>query len=297
MLRQMQAFCAVCRTGSFTKAAEELFVSQSSVSQMVKALERDLGAELLERRGHSFRMTPAGEHFYQRASAILEDVDSLRFETEGIANGYATELRVGYLDRYDGWELQGAVAAFAQRHPRIAVDARAGSHDGILRMLEAGEVDMLFSDRRRALSDEYENVPLMSCRDFVMVSGASPLAGRESLSVRDLKGATCVLIASEGQRDVERDYYRDVMNFKCEFVFADTREQGMMMVAGNRGVMPVEARGEACASGTLVRRIPLVGADGLPLSHDYYAFWQKRRDNDLVREFAEVLAEAFAEEG
>lgn len=295
MLKQMRLFCAVCRTGSFTKAADENFISQSSVSQSIKALEKDLGIELLDRRGHSFCMTPAGEHFYQRATAILEEIDDLRFETEGIANGYATRLRVGYLDRYDGWEFQGAVAAFTQRHPHIEVDVRAGSHDGIYRLLEAGEVDILFNDRRRALSDDYENVPLMSCHDFVMVSGVSPFASRESLSVADLRGGTCILIASPGQEEVEQAYYRDVLNFHCDFVFAQTREQGMMMVAGNRGFMPLEARDEVRTSGTIVRRIPLMGADGVPLAHDYYAFWIKNRTNTLVEEFAAILKEAFAQ--
>lgn len=295
-LKQMRLYCAVCKTGSFTRAAEESFLSQSAVSQQVKALEHDLGVQLLDRRGHSFQMTSAGEHFYQRASAILEDIDNLRFETEGIARGYATRLSVGYLDRYDGWEFQGAVAAFTQAHPHIEVDVRAGSHDGILRMLEAGEVDLLFSDRRRALSDEYENVHLMSCDDFVMVSGASPLSGRESLTVSDLRGGTCILIASTGQQEVERSYYRDVLNFRCDFTFAETREQGMMMVAGNRGFMPLEARAGSKAPGSIVQRIPLVGADGRQLSHDYYAFWLKSRTNSLVEEFAEILRSAFMQQ-
>lgn len=296
LLKQMTLYCAVCRTGSFTKAAEESFISQSSVSQQIKALEQDLGVQLLDRQGHHFTMTPAGEHFYTRASAILEDIDNLCFETEGIAKGYATKLSVGYLDRYDGWEFQGAMAAFTQRHPHIEVNAYAGSHDGIFRMVEQGQVDLLFSDRRRALSDEYENLPLMSCNDFVMVSAASYLAARPKLTVGDLKGGRCILIASAGQEEVERAYYRDVLNFKCDFVFAATREQGMMMVAGNRGFMPLEARAEPRASGTLVRRIPLVDAEGAPLQHDYYAFWPKLRENTLVREFASLLKDAFSSE-
>lgn len=292
----MRIFCAVCRTGSFTRAAEECFVSQSAVSQQVKALEADLGVVLLDRHGHSFSPTPAGEHFYQRATAILEDAENLRFECEGIANGYATRLAVGYLDRYVGWEFQGAVAAFVQRHPHIQVDVRAGSHDAIYRMMEAGEVDLAFSDRRRALSDAYENVPLLSCRDFVTLSGASPLAARDALTVGDLAGGTCILIASEGQQDVERAYYRDVLNFRCDFAFAPTREQGMMMVAGNRGFMPVEARGDGpTGGGSVVRNVPLVGPDGTPLTHDYYAFWPKGRTTPLVREFAGLLQDAFAD--
>ena len=59
-LRQIEYFCAVVDTGSFTRAAERCLVSQSAVSQQVKALEDEFGFELLHRRGRSFDVTPAG---------------------------------------------------------------------------------------------------------------------------------------------------------------------------------------------------------------------------------------------
>ncbi|MBS5449949.1 MAG: hypothetical protein KHY83_02795 [Coriobacteriia bacterium] len=77
------------------------------------------------------------------------------------------------------------------------------------------------------------------------------------------------------------------------------------MVAGNRGFLPVERREDAAPSGTVIRRIPLVGPnpDGAArtsgprlrhLSHDYYAFWLKARTSPLVEEFADILASLFA---
>lgn len=67
MLRQMQYFHAVVRTGSFTAAAEECFISQSAISQQIKALENDLGVKLLVRENRSFHLTKAGEYLYQHA--------------------------------------------------------------------------------------------------------------------------------------------------------------------------------------------------------------------------------------
>ena len=294
LLRQIEYFCAVCRTGSFTKAADECFVSQSAVSQQVKALEAELEVQLIERTGRTFRLTPAGENYYRKASAILQQLDDLRFETQGIAGGWATKLRFGYLSSYEGWELQGALAAFAARHPNIETAAATGSHDELYRALLSGEVDIAFNDRRRELSADFENRLLFTGRSYVEVSGASPLAGRGGLSVRDLAGGTCILVASPELEEVERAYYRDMLGYSCEFRFVRSREEGRMLVAGNRGFMPVETRSDDEAAGSIVRRIPLVGADGKHVSRDYYAFWLKSRTSPLVEEFSGLLAAAFS---
>ena len=65
-----------------------------------------------------------------------------------------------------------------------------------------------------------------------------------------------------------------------------------MMVAGNRGFMPIETREHKPRSGSAIRRIPLVGQDG-QLKSEYYCFWPKDRTNNLIEEFADILAGMF----
>lgn len=295
LLRQMRYFCAVVEAGSFTRAAEADFVSQSAVSQQVSALERDLGAELLHREGRSFTLTPAGEHFYRRASAILDEVDALRQETADLASGEASVLRLGYLNRYDGWEVAGAVAAFARRHPRMTVTSVAGSHDTLRELLLSGQVDLTFSDRRRTLHPEAVNLPLFVGYDYVEVSEASPLAWRERVTAADLAGGTCVLIAAPDQEEVERAYFQDTMGFHCDVTFARTLDEARMTVAGGRAFLPMETRGREGRTGSVIRRIPLFGADGARLRHEYYAFWLRERATPAVEELGSILREIFSE--
>ena len=92
-------------------------------------------------------------------------------------------------------------------------------------------------------------------------------------------------------------FYRDVLGFRSEFLFARSREEGRMMVAGNRGFMPVETRAQAGRTGSAIRRIPLV-SEGGQLKSEYYCYWQRDRSNRLVEEFADILAGMFeTEEG
>ena len=291
-LRQIQYFCAVVETGSFTRAADACLVSQSAISQQVKALEAELGFELLRRHGRSFDATPAGELFARKARVLVDQLEDLRYEAEGVANGWATTLAVGYLNRYEGWEVQAAVTAFAARHPHIPVHAAAGSHDTLYRLILDHEVDVLFSDRRRALSDTFVNRHLFDGWQYVEVSEASGVAWAEKLAVSELDRIPCILIAAPDQEDVERNYYRDVLGFRSDFLFARSREEGRLMVAGNRGFMPVETRAQAGRTGSAIRRIPLVGQDG-QLKTEYYCYWPKNRTNRLVEEFADILAGLF----
>lgn len=295
LLRQIEYFCAVCRTGSFTKASVACCVSQSAISQQVMALEAYLEASLLERRGRSFTLTPAGRNFYEKSQRILAELDDLRFETQGIANGWQSSLVVGYLNRYVGWEIEGAVAAFAARHPGIKIEAVPGSHDDLYQGMLSGHIDIAFNDRRRELSDEFENRFLFTGLDCVEVSGINPLADRSEVSVGDLSDQTCILIAPPAREEAERTYYQDVLGYRCRFRFARTHEEGRMLVAGNHGFLPLESRIEADSSGSIMQRIALIGANNKRRTHDYYAFWLKSHTTPLIEEFSEILEDLFTQ--
>lgn len=291
LLKQLEYFSAVVEHGGFTKAAKRCFVSQSAISQQIKALEDDLGHELFHRRGRHFTLTPAGEVALSAARDILSRVGTMRFALDHLEDNERHELRVGYLSRYDGWEIPSAIAAFTLRHPQVRVTAFRGSHENLYEMMRSGTVDMVFSDRRRELSDEFVNEHLMTCYTVIEVSEANALAAQEQVAVSQLGSTPCILIANDEQRAAERDYYRNILNFPCPFLFANSLEEAHMMVAGNRGVLPLEVRtADRRPAGNVIKHIPLVGASG-PLKRDYYAFWLKSRTSWLTKEFARILKE------
>ena len=213
-LKQIEYFCAVARLGSFTKAADECFVSQSAISQQIKALEADFECELVARQGRSFTLTPAGECLARRGKELLDAAYSLRGEVSDIALGRPSRLRVGYLNRYDGWELAGAVGTFVRKHPSVEVEMQAGSHDAIYELMLAGKVDMVFNDKRRQFSDAFVNKLLMSCFDYVEVSEANELSLHDSLTAQDLSGQTCIIVCPRSQFETEQDYYRNVSELR-----------------------------------------------------------------------------------
>src|SRR5262245_41260178 len=122
-LQQLRGFCHAAQTGSISKAAERLFLSQPSVSLQVQALERELKAVLFERRGPKISLTPEGQTLYELALPLVEEMDSLgdAFQARrggietgqlDIAAGESTTLYLlppfvkQYLETYPGIELK-----------------------------------------------------------------------------------------------------------------------------------------------------------------------------------------------
>ena len=92
MLQQIKYFQAVVQNNSFSEAAEECHISQSAISQQIKALEQALGFPLLERKNRRFSLTPAGEYFYRKSLILVADYEQLCREAAGIARGGQIDL-------------------------------------------------------------------------------------------------------------------------------------------------------------------------------------------------------------
>ena len=89
-LSQMRYFSAVCHAGNISRAAEELHISQPSVTTAIKALEDELGVSLLHRGNRAVTPTPDGERFLRRCDAILVEVDGLSEEYQELSRKHKT---------------------------------------------------------------------------------------------------------------------------------------------------------------------------------------------------------------
>lgn len=290
LLRQLEYFQAVVELESFTRAAKRCHISQSAISQQIKALEREIGTDLLKRKGRHISLTPTGEIVMACARDVLVRIDRMRFEIEHAASGSGSLLRIGYLSRYEGWELPSAIAAFTLRHPQVKVDTISGSHEDLYQGMLDGSISFAFSDRRRDLSDEFENIHLTTRHTVLEVSEANPLAKQNDIAVSELAGTPCILVATGETRSIERAYYHDTLNFPGPFVFANSLEEAHFMVAGNQGVLPLEVKQSDILTDGVIRHVPLINAEG-PLVRAYYAFWPIKRTSWITKEFAQILGE------
>lgn len=292
LLRQIEYFQSVVRNNNFTLAAEEHHISQSAISQQIKALEDELGVGLLVRKNRRFELTEAGKHFYKRSLVITADLEQLCRETVRLGQKDAAALSVGFLASYDGDEFTRAIAAFSEAHPAVTVNVMSGNHEDLYDALRFGKADLVLNDQRRAFSDEYENHILAESILHVEMATHNPLSQLPEVGIADLRHLPCILVASKEQQEEERRYYRDVVGFKGEFLFAETMQEARVMAVSNRGVLPVEGQRNDSFYGATLKRIPLLRG-GNPIRRIYCAFWKKDNGNEYIEPFARLLKDQF----
>ena len=139
----------------------------------------------------------------------------------------------------------------------------------------------------------YENHILSESICQVEMATHNPMARLQAVDITDLKNLPCILVASEPQQEEERRYYRDIVGFRGEFLFAETMQQARVLAASNRGVLPMEGRQREDFFGATLKRIPLLRG-GEPIRRTYCAFWKKDNRNPYTAPFATLLQEQFA---
>ena len=140
-IRALRYFVEVVRSNSFTRAAEKLYVTQPTISKMVKSLEDELGGPLLVREGRSVRLTDAGRVVYERGQQLLQDAERLRLEVaevDGIARG---DLTVG-ISPTTGHYMAPIFAQYRQRYPGVQLHLRELGARALEQAVREGQIDL-----------------------------------------------------------------------------------------------------------------------------------------------------------
>lgn len=292
MLRQIKYFQAVVRNNSFSEAAAECHISQSAISQQIKALEQDLGFSLLERKNRKFTLTPAGEHFYKKSLVLVADYEQMCRDAAKIARGEAAVLKIGYLRSYNSPELHQALDEFSAKYPDISIELLYGNHEELFTLLRTGGADLVLNDQRRAFSDAYVNLILATSKMYIELAARTPVSALPSVTVQELKNVPCILVASREQQATEKEFYQTIIGIQSEFLYAENLDEAHMMVISGQGFLPVESNSSTATFGTSIRRVPLCREED-QIFRNLCLFWKKDNSGFYVEEFADILKDKF----
>lgn len=287
MFKQMQYFISVVNTQSFTKAAEECYISQSAISQQIKALEKQLDVQLLIRENRSFTLTPAGKYFYEHCKKVIQEVDILCKNTKAVEED-ENILSIGYLRGYEGKEFQEALIEFSSIYPDVSIQVRRGNHEELYKSLINGEISLVISEQRRVFHEDYINYHLLHMDCYIEISNNHLLSKQDTIDVAELSNSTCVLVATKQQQEIEQTFYQNSIGLKCHYLFANDIEEARLLVSINSGFMPIEHVKRPTTLSASSKTIPLY-KNNKQLQRNYCAFWKKDRTNYYIEEFAELL--------
>jgi DNA-binding transcriptional LysR family regulator len=141
-LRQLKYFESIVRNKKLSKAAEELFVTQPSISAQLKALEKELDCKLMERTSREISLTEPGEVLYKHARKILKQLKEAHYEIENIKNLNTGEIYIGALPTIVTSWLPLILARFKDKYPTISVYIRELSTQDIQEALRNFDIQL-----------------------------------------------------------------------------------------------------------------------------------------------------------
>jgi DNA-binding transcriptional LysR family regulator len=187
--QSLEVFVAVARTGSITRAAQQLSYTQSAVSRQVAALEADAGSALFDRLPRGVALTEAGRSLLPHAESVLDRLASARRDLAAVRGLAAGRLRVGAFPTAVAALVPRALAAFRDAHPGVDLSLVEGLTPGLLERLEAGDADVavVSTPPDRPLDDRrFDLHHLLDERLLVAVPRGHRLARRRTVGIGEL---------------------------------------------------------------------------------------------------------------
>lgn len=187
--QQVEYFLAVARNLSFTKAAEELYVTQPAISRQVSALEADLGFTLFDRTSRKTALTAEGKLFYRFFQSFADELSSVMQQARALAGVQKGSVSLGFLS---GWNLSGFLPKILDRfkdiYPNVAVSVESRGFKELLTNLRTDKVDVILTldvtiDRDPDLAIQ----PLTRIPRILLYPANHLKAGQELLTPLDFK--------------------------------------------------------------------------------------------------------------
>ena len=293
-LNQLRYFVAVAENRSFTKAATQFYISQTAITQQVRALEENVGTALLDRNTRPISLTPAGKIFLGESKAILERMDKAVFRTIEASTGLEGSMRIGYTKGYEHGGLANKLSKFHQEHPNLLLTFHREDTDVLAAGLMNREYDIIFTWDSTNIRQEsklefrvQEHVPL-----YVALYRNHPLAQRHKLSRKDLKGEKIIFMSPSSTGDSFGDAYYLGLYEKAGYqpdILMNTSdgETVLMMVAAEQAISIIP---EYCIHGLIdadnLVYTPLEGEDEM---EEILVAWRSDDNSIPLQYFLETI--------
>lgn len=205
-LRALRYFAAAAEHGNVTEAARALHVSQPSISAAIAQIEGALGVQLFVRRhARGVALTPAGTEMLRETRKLLAQAGEFTANVAGVGTGLRGTLAIGCLVYMVPRYLPGLLAGFARRHPEIDLAIREGGQDALQEWLLDGQIELAMT-YALGLAPRMAAHPMLDLPPYAIVPQRHPLAGKQTVSLRDLAPEPCVLL----DLPISRDYFAGI---------------------------------------------------------------------------------------
>lgn len=233
--KQMDYCIELARTLNFSRAAENLFVSQPTFSYQIRLLEEEIGFPVFARSGRGAALTPAGAQFVSFLTGMRQELRRAVEQGQNFSASYRDSISLSLMVRQALYFLPEAMKLFAQEHPQVQITPLfqyEGGMDSFLR----GKADLLF-----ALKEETRQMagvrvhPLFESRVYLIARRDDPLAERDLITEADLNGRT-LMVGGGSPPALKAVQHRLMGSGKIDYFNSPDHDTTLTNVAAGRGI-------------------------------------------------------------
>ena len=243
-LRVLRYFLTVAKEQSFTKAAEQLNLTQPTLSRQLAALEEELGAKLFDRGGRSITLTGEGELLKRRALEIVEMEDKILSEFKGSQEFIEGTITIGCGEFMAVETLAEICRSYREKYPRVQIALHTGTADAVSELMGKGIVDVgLFLEPVNTENLDY--IRIHGCDHWVVTMRAdNPLAAQDKITKQDLIGLPLILPERANvQSELANWFGKDFSRLHVAFTSNLGTNAGVMVLHGLGVAVSVEGAG------------------------------------------------------
>ncbi len=291
---KLNYFYTVAQTLNFTKAAEQLYVSQSAISRHMKELEEDFGTPLFIRTNRNLILTEAGKVLYNEISLFFSREEELYQKVRAASNVNVDKLNIGFMGIRPAYHIPSIVNDMLIQLPDLSVNLRRYNWDAIIPALNFNKIDVGLRLRMEEDADKHITHFFLGI-DYpaMVVSNRHPLAEKKHASIRDFKNDMFFLL-SEKDSVIPYSYtwkmLREAGLSSITYTEYDEAETILMMIHADAGVS-VLSRFAATDQFPDLKIIELDGVDPIYCE----LVWRSENDNPMIPIFAERLKKDYIE--
>jgi len=195
-LKQIRAFISVANSLNFTKAAQELYMTQSSVSKLIKSLEDELGTPLFYRNPKT-ELTEIGKSIYKKGINIISLMDSIPLEVENYYELSKGEIKIGIPPLTGSSFFPKIIGEFNSRYPNVEIQLFESGSKQIEHKLEGGELDIGIMVPDPIMNHIYDSIDFVRSPLLVVVNKNNNLAHKKIIKFEELKNEKFVLFQED----------------------------------------------------------------------------------------------------
>jgi DNA-binding transcriptional LysR family regulator len=287
--RQLYYIITLEKHRNFTRAAEELHVAQTTLSQQIQVMEDQLGFKLFDRNSRSVKLTPAGHIFISDARLLVEQYENSVKKAQNVSAMMNGSISIGWWANYDLMLLSKALDAFHNLYPNVTFSLYNAEFNVLITALQNTRVDLLFLPFHYVKNKEgLAHKQIALSRLYALVSEKHRLADRKIISPSDLETEKIITMdCSHTPGASEKMFWEySSMGFTPNVAFQVTSFQEMyMLVALNWGI----TFSPKFKVGTFTPELRFLAVDSAPVYTEVEAVWLERNQNPALQQFISML--------